>query len=101
MSSDDILDTDSLASLPSDSSDSSSSVTVSGDVDVDADDAEQEWKESLQQLELLLTMVIVPYLGRYVGRKCAYWGELAPIFYFISVLSLRERESKDREWTFE
>ena len=39
-----------------------------------ASDAEAEWKESLQQMELLLTMVIVPYLGKYFGRKCAYWG---------------------------
>lgn len=37
-------------------------------------DAEREWNESLQQLELLLTMVLVPYLGKYFGRKCAYWG---------------------------
>ncbi|KAL8787082.1 MAG: hypothetical protein Q9213_002424 [Squamulea squamosa] len=37
-------------------------------------DAEREWKESLQQLELLLTMVVVPYVGKYFGRKCAYWG---------------------------
>jgi len=38
-------------------------------------DAEREWNESLQQLELLLTMVLVPYLGKYFGRKCAYWGK--------------------------
>ena len=38
-------------------------------------DADREWRESLQQLELLLSMVIVPFLGRYFGRKCAYWGE--------------------------
>lgn len=38
-------------------------------------DAEREWKESLQQLELLLTMVVVPYVGKYFGRKCAYWGK--------------------------
>ncbi|KZF18957.1 hypothetical protein L228DRAFT_251494 [Xylona heveae TC161] len=37
-------------------------------------DAEREWRESLEQLELLLTMVVVPYLGKYFGRKCAYWG---------------------------
>jgi hypothetical protein len=37
-------------------------------------DAEREWNESLQQVELLLTMVLVPYLGKYFGRKCAYWG---------------------------
>ncbi|KAH0538948.1 hypothetical protein FGG08_004463 [Glutinoglossum americanum] len=40
----------------------------------DYSDAEREWRESLQQLELLLSMVVVPYLGKYVGRKCAYWG---------------------------
>ena len=38
-------------------------------------DAEREWKESLQQLELLLSMVIVPYLGKYFGRRFAYWGK--------------------------
>jgi hypothetical protein len=37
-------------------------------------DAEKQWQESLQQLELLLTMVIVPYMGKYFGRKAAYWG---------------------------
>ncbi|KAI9681574.1 MAG: hypothetical protein M1829_000771 [Trizodia sp. TS-e1964] len=37
-------------------------------------DAEREWQESIQQLELLLTMVLIPYLGKYFGRKCAYWG---------------------------
>ena len=38
-------------------------------------DADREWRESLQQLELLLSMVIVPIVGKYFGRKCAYWGE--------------------------
>lgn len=37
-------------------------------------DAEREWKESLEQLELLMTMVLVPYLGKFFGRKFAYWG---------------------------
>lgn len=60
---------DELDSLP-DSADSDSI-----DSDAEESDAEREWKESLGQLELLLTMVIVPYLGKYFGRKCAYWGE--------------------------
>lgn len=38
-------------------------------------DADREWRESLQQLELLLSMIIVPFVGKYFGRKCAYWGE--------------------------
>jgi hypothetical protein len=57
--------------LPSDESDSDD-LTISDDFD---SDAEREWKESLEQLELLLSMVIVPYLGKYFGRKFAYWGE--------------------------
>lgn len=60
---------DSLASLP----DSASSDDI--DSDDGLKDAEREWKESLQQLELLLTMVVVPYMGKYFGRKCAYWGK--------------------------
>lgn len=57
-------------SLPSESD--SDDVTVS-EVYSESD-AEREWKESLQQLELLLSMVIVPYAGKYFGRKFAYWG---------------------------
>lgn len=60
-------------SLPSSSAGSSTSVSPSEEDE--EDDAEREWRESLQQLELLLTMVLVPYLGKYFGRKCAYWGE--------------------------
>lgn len=48
---------------------------VNGEEEEEESDAEREWKESLQQLELLLTMVVVPYVGKYFGRKCAYWGE--------------------------
>ena len=62
-------DVDSLASLP----DSAPSDSTDYD-DERMRDAEREWKESLQQLELLLTMVIVPTIGKYFGRKCAYWG---------------------------
>ncbi|KAM0795162.1 hypothetical protein BDR22DRAFT_894411 [Usnea florida] len=62
----------SLDSLPDSApSDSIDSASTSSDY---TSDAEKEWKESLQQLELLLTMVLVPYAGKYFGRKCAYWG---------------------------
>ncbi|KIW01034.1 uncharacterized protein PV09_07548 [Verruconis gallopava] len=57
-----------IDSLPSTTTDSSL------DDDEADSDAEREWRESLQQIELLLTMVIVPYLGKYFGRKAAYWG---------------------------
>ncbi|KAK4556538.1 hypothetical protein LTR86_006109 [Recurvomyces mirabilis] len=59
-------------SLPS--SDAGSTTSGSPSEDEEYSDAEREWRESLQQLELLLTMVLVPYLGKYFGRKCAYWG---------------------------
>lgn len=55
--------------------------TTSTSDDEGESDAEKEWKESLQQLELILTMVLVPYAGKYFGRKCAYWGGCAvPLF---------------------
>ncbi|KAI9376299.1 hypothetical protein BJX61DRAFT_538997 [Aspergillus egyptiacus] len=61
----------SIASLPSESTTSSDLDTLS---DYDYSDAEAEWQESIEQLELLLTMVIVPFLGKYLGRRCAYWS---------------------------
>ncbi|RDW86716.1 uncharacterized protein DSM5745_03358 [Aspergillus mulundensis] len=62
----------SIASLPSESTSASDLETLSDDSDYS--DAEAEWQESIEQLELLLTMVIVPVIGKYLGRRCAYWG---------------------------
>lgn len=59
-------------SLPSSSAGSSTSVSPSEEEAYN--DAEREWRESLQQLELMLTLVLIPYVGKYFGRKCAYWG---------------------------
>ncbi|KAF2758528.1 hypothetical protein EJ05DRAFT_475829 [Pseudovirgaria hyperparasitica] len=58
------VDDDDLDSLPSETTEDSSHYS----------DAEREWRESLQQIELLLTMILIPYVGKYFGRKCAYWG---------------------------
>lgn len=70
------------ASLPSPADDlPSPSITTASSSDIgpsgneELSDAEREWRESLQQLELLLTMVLVPFIGKYFGRKAAYWGE--------------------------
>ena len=38
-------------------------------------DAQREWEASLKQLEMILTMMIVPYAGKYFGRRFAYWSE--------------------------
>ena len=63
-------DSEEVASLPSESTTSSEL----SDLDSEYSDAEEEWRESIEQLELLLTMVLVPFVGKYFGRKCAYWG---------------------------
>lgn len=61
---------DEVASLPSESTTDSDLETMTDD----GSDAEAEWQESLEQLELLLTMVLVPFIGKFLGRKCAYWS---------------------------
>ncbi|CAG8293579.1 unnamed protein product [Penicillium olsonii] len=61
---------DEVASLPSES-------TTDSDLDTLSEyssDAEEEWRESIQQLELLLSMVLVPFIGKLMGRRCAYWS---------------------------
>lgn len=69
-------DADELDSLPSistgvlDEDDSNSD----GGRSVDSD-AQREWEASLEQLQLLLTMVLIPFAGKYFGRKFAYWSE--------------------------
>lgn len=61
-----------LDSLPSTSTADSSN---DSDLYTEADsDAQAEWERSLEQLQLLLTMMIVPWVGKYFGRKFAYWS---------------------------
>ncbi|EMF13980.1 uncharacterized protein SEPMUDRAFT_147852 [Sphaerulina musiva SO2202] len=68
----DIDDDDGFDSLPSSSAGSTTSLSPSEEEAYS--DAEREWRESLQQLELMMTLVLIPYLGKYFGRKCAYYG---------------------------
>lgn len=62
---------DDLASLPSESTTDTDLETLS---EYSESDAEAEWRESIEQLELLLSMVLVPFIGKYFGRRCAYWS---------------------------
>ncbi|KAF3492165.1 uncharacterized protein GIQ15_01682 [Arthroderma uncinatum] len=65
---------DDVASLPSSSGSDSfldNDLSVTSD---DDSDAEAEWRESIQQLEMLLTLVLIPFVGKFLGRRCAYWG---------------------------
>lgn len=58
---------DDVDSLPSDSS--------SSDLFSEADsEAQEEWERSLEQVQLLLTMILVPWIGKLFGRKFAYWS---------------------------
>lgn len=66
---------DDLDSLPS-----SLSSGVLSSSEADSADAQREWEESLEQIQLLLTMVLVPFAGKYLGRKFAYWSRL-PFFF--------------------
>ena len=56
------------------------SISVSSDdassYDSDEEDrlAEQEWQESLQQLQQLFAIVLLPYLGKFLGRRWSHWG---------------------------
>jgi len=70
-----IPDTGPESSSDQDEIDSLPSSIDSSDIDSeDESDAQREWEASLQQLELILTMVVVPYAGKYFGRKFAYWS---------------------------
>lgn len=60
-------DKDDLDSLPSISTSDIYS-------DTSDSDAQAEWERSLEQLQLILTMLVVPWMGKYFGRKFAYWS---------------------------
>lgn len=58
--------------------DSLDSVSVASDSSFGTDDEElleQEWKESIGQLQQLLSVVLLPIFGRWLGRKWSFWGQ--------------------------
>lgn len=66
--------TTSLSPPTSDDEDEDDDETVT----VDSEEAERlaqlEWDESVRQLQLLLDVVLLPFLGKWAGRKWAYWS---------------------------
>jgi hypothetical protein len=36
--------------------------------------AQEEWEESIQQLEQLASVVLLPFLGKWMGRRWSHWG---------------------------
>jgi len=58
-----------------DGSSSSESDTSSSSKDSEA--LQKEFDESMKQLQMLLTIVVMPFIGKWMGRKVAYWSELS------------------------
>ncbi|KAG2150115.1 hypothetical protein BD769DRAFT_378189 [Suillus cothurnatus] len=52
---------------------SDSSSTASYDSDEDYRLAQKEWNESLEELQQLALVLLLPWVGKYFGRRCSYW----------------------------
>lgn len=70
------------ASPPSvDGSDDDSLSYPSSEASFDSDDQhaliQEEWEESMRQLEMVFSVILLPFLGKWWGRKFAFWGESA------------------------
>lgn len=48
----------------------------SWDSEEEARKAQQEWEESIAQLNLALQVMVLPFFGKWLGRKWSYWGAL-------------------------
>ena len=72
-----------LATIPlmphSDSSLDSSS-DFSGDSDADYRLAQKEWDESVEELQQLALVLLLPWLGKYLGRRYSYWRMYIPSY---------------------
>jgi hypothetical protein len=60
---------------PSSSSSSSSSSDASSDFDEEEQAAmiQEEWEESLRQLEVVFSIVVIPFFGKWYGRRFGFW----------------------------
>ena len=52
----------------------SSEASYDSDVEEQNRLAEQEWEESMEQLRQLVSIVLLPFLGKWLGRRWSYWG---------------------------
>ncbi|KAJ7125694.1 hypothetical protein C8R43DRAFT_716877 [Mycena crocata] len=59
-------------------SDSDSLDDVSSQASYDSDEdfrlAQQEWEESLHQLQQLVSIVLLPFFGKWLGRRWSQWA---------------------------
>lgn len=60
----------------------SSSIDTSSVTSYDSDEeyrlAQEEWEESLEQLKQLVSVVLLPFVGKWMGRRWSHWGLCHP-----------------------
>jgi hypothetical protein len=58
--------------------------SASSDTSYSSDDeyrlVQQEWQESLAQLHRLVSFVLIPFVGKWLGRRWSYWGEYSYLY---------------------
>ncbi|WFD44703.1 hypothetical protein MPSI1_003373 [Malassezia psittaci] len=55
---------------------STESVTSSEEFEREQDRlARQEWDEGVKQLQMAFQLVLIPFFGRWLGRRWSYWRE--------------------------
>ncbi|KAK7064317.1 hypothetical protein R3P38DRAFT_3165342 [Favolaschia claudopus] len=61
--------------MPHSNPDSLDDVSQSSyDSDEDYRLAQQEWEESMHQLQQLVSIVLLPFFGKWLGRRWSQWG---------------------------
>ncbi|KAJ7487479.1 hypothetical protein B0H11DRAFT_1720676 [Mycena galericulata] len=62
--------------MPRSNADSLDDVSSQASFDSDEDFrlAQQEWEESLHQLQQLVSIVLLPFFGKWLGRRWSQWA---------------------------
>ncbi|KAF7347929.1 hypothetical protein MVEN_01550800 [Mycena venus] len=62
--------------MPHSNPDSLDDVSSQASYDSDEDFrlAQQEWEESLRQLQQLVSIVLLPFFGKWLGRRWSQWA---------------------------
>lgn len=63
--------------------------------------AQEEWQESLQQLQQLVSVVIMPFFGKWLGRRWSYWGKSSFSLVILRETKLQQRMLATLEWVLE
>jgi hypothetical protein len=67
--------------MPSSVSSLNSSSASSHDSDEEYRLAQEEWEESVEQLKQLVSVVLLPFVGKWMGRRWSRWGLCHPDFF--------------------